>query len=52
MKPRISNSRPHHIEAYYRALDAHEITWGEPLTIRDGKRTHVIVPTNDRDKRQ
>lgn len=52
MKPTIRRSEARHIAAYYRAIDNNQITWGEPLTIREGKHTHVVMPVNDTDRRQ
>lgn len=51
MKPKIARSEARHIAAYYRAIDNHEITWGQPLRIREGHRTHYVVPANNRDER-
>lgn len=51
MRPKIQRSEARHIAAYYRALDNHQIVWGQPLTIREGTRTHVVMPINDKDRR-
>lgn len=52
MKPTIRRSEAAHIAAYYRAIDNHQITWGEPLRIREGNRTHIVLPLNQQDRRQ
>lgn len=51
MKPKIQRSEARHVAAYYRAIDNHEITWGQALTIREGKHTHVVMPVNQQDRR-